>query len=249
VVSKVSYSSYFLLFTKLTYYIGLSNVRIEYLPPNTTSKWQPLDQGIIASFKLQYRKLWVDFILRKLEVGKDPNKEVNILKAIQWIRQAWEHKVDPIKIQRCWWKSTVILKPLAVADEAIQVDGDSEVSALRQQIEAIPNIDPLPIEQFIDPSSELVEDNEQDITEAVVEIYSQDPEGIIEEPEEGDIELPKVSTNMAIEALETLQNYIIQQDSIEQESLKAIDKLGKELARVRINTSTQRSITSFFESK
>jgi hypothetical protein len=31
---------------------GLSNVRIVWLPPNTTSKWQPMDQGIIASFKL-----------------------------------------------------------------------------------------------------------------------------------------------------------------------------------------------------
>ena len=33
---------------------GLNNVRIEWLPANTTSYWQPLDQGIIASFKLQY---------------------------------------------------------------------------------------------------------------------------------------------------------------------------------------------------
>jgi DDE superfamily endonuclease len=35
---------------------GLNNVRIAWLPPNTTSQWQPLDQGIIASFKLQYRR-------------------------------------------------------------------------------------------------------------------------------------------------------------------------------------------------
>ena len=31
---------------------GLANVRIEWLSLNTTSYWQPLDQGIIASFKL-----------------------------------------------------------------------------------------------------------------------------------------------------------------------------------------------------
>jgi hypothetical protein len=36
---------------------ALSNVEIEWLPPNTTSYWQPLDQGIMASFKLQYRKM------------------------------------------------------------------------------------------------------------------------------------------------------------------------------------------------
>ena len=31
---------------------GLDNVRIEWLPANTTSHWQPLDQGIITGFKL-----------------------------------------------------------------------------------------------------------------------------------------------------------------------------------------------------
>jgi hypothetical protein len=43
---------------------GLSHVRIAWLPPNTTSVWQPMDQGIIASFKLQYRKLWIAFMLQ-----------------------------------------------------------------------------------------------------------------------------------------------------------------------------------------
>jgi hypothetical protein len=38
---------------------GLSNIQIKWLPPNTTSFWQPIDQGIIASFKLQYRRQWV----------------------------------------------------------------------------------------------------------------------------------------------------------------------------------------------
>ena len=62
---------------------GLSNVRIEWLPPNTTSHWQPLDQGIIASFKLQYRRLWISYMLRQYEADKDPNKTITLLKAIQ----------------------------------------------------------------------------------------------------------------------------------------------------------------------
>jgi hypothetical protein len=33
---------------------GLANIRIEWLLLNITSHWQPLDQCIIASFKLQY---------------------------------------------------------------------------------------------------------------------------------------------------------------------------------------------------
>ena len=35
----------------------LKNVRLEFLPPNVTSVLQPLDAGIIKSFKTKYRKL------------------------------------------------------------------------------------------------------------------------------------------------------------------------------------------------
>jgi hypothetical protein len=44
---------------------ALSNVQVEYLPPNTTSHWQPLDQGIIATFKLHYCKQWVGYMIKQ----------------------------------------------------------------------------------------------------------------------------------------------------------------------------------------
>jgi hypothetical protein len=72
---------------------GLSNVQIAWLPPNTTSAWQPMDQWIIASFKLQYRKLWIGLMLREYEANKNLQKTVNLLKAVQWTRAAWELSV------------------------------------------------------------------------------------------------------------------------------------------------------------
>jgi hypothetical protein len=89
---------------------GLLYVRIEWLPPNTTSHWQPLDQGIIASFKLQYRRQWVSYMLRQYEAGKNPNKTVTLLKAVQWTRSSWEQGVTSSSIQKCFWKSTIIKK-------------------------------------------------------------------------------------------------------------------------------------------
>ena len=39
--------------------LQLSNVQFVYLPPNTTSHFQPLDAGIIACFKKQYRYIGI----------------------------------------------------------------------------------------------------------------------------------------------------------------------------------------------
>jgi hypothetical protein len=84
---------------------GLTNTRIAWLPPNTTSHWQPLDQGIIASFKLQYRRQWVSYMLRQFEANKDPNKTVTLLEAVQWTRVTWCDYVSSQTIQKCVWKS------------------------------------------------------------------------------------------------------------------------------------------------
>ena len=50
-------------------------------------------------------------MLREYEADKNPQKTVNLLRAVQWIQAAWE-TVTVDTIQRCWWKSTLIKKPI-----------------------------------------------------------------------------------------------------------------------------------------
>ena len=63
-----------------------SNIKIIFLPANTTSKLQPLDLGIIQNFKLHYRKLFLQYIISRIddcETVTDIAKSLNILAAVQ----------------------------------------------------------------------------------------------------------------------------------------------------------------------
>ena len=44
--------------------------RLEFLPPNTTSRFQPMDARNIASFKTQYKKLLIQHQIDCISTGK-----------------------------------------------------------------------------------------------------------------------------------------------------------------------------------
>ena len=47
--------------------LELSNTTLEFLPPNVTSVVQPLDQGIITSFKIQYKNKLLRSVLSQYD--------------------------------------------------------------------------------------------------------------------------------------------------------------------------------------
>lgn len=69
----------------------LSNIKIIFFPPNTTSKVQPLDQGIIHAFKVHYRSRLVKHIISSITVSSSLDQVViTALDAIYWIEAAWK---------------------------------------------------------------------------------------------------------------------------------------------------------------
>lgn len=69
----------------------LQNVEFIFLPPNTTSKVQPMDAGIIRAMKLRYRKLQLEraLDLTQEDICAGNIHRVDILMATQWFKQIW----------------------------------------------------------------------------------------------------------------------------------------------------------------
>ncbi|XP_041361034.1 tigger transposable element-derived protein 4-like [Gigantopelta aegis] len=68
---------------------GLTSITLTFLPPNTTSKIQPKDQGIIANVKVNYRREMMSDIIKAFDSQQEHS--VSILTAINTAHRAWRH--------------------------------------------------------------------------------------------------------------------------------------------------------------
>lgn len=65
---------------------SLKSIELIFLPPNTTSKTQPMDQGVIHNFKTHYRKR---VILRQMKaIDEKEEFSLDVLKALRLMQQA-----------------------------------------------------------------------------------------------------------------------------------------------------------------
>ncbi len=70
--------------------LKLFNITSLFFPPNTTSKIQPLDQGIIRCFKVHYRSQLIKHIISSCTLASIPDQVVvTALDAVCWIKSVW----------------------------------------------------------------------------------------------------------------------------------------------------------------
>jgi len=122
-----------------------SNIKVVFLPANTTSRLQPLDLGIIKNFKFHYRRLFLQYVLTKIEecdTASQVAESLNVLKAIHFVSEAWG-KVKPETICKCFRSAGVLDKDLNVttcdvgqgdADPFQTVDSEFDLHRLIPQV-------------------------------------------------------------------------------------------------------------------
>ena len=86
-----------------------SQIKIIFLPKNTTSRLQPLDAGIIQNFKVKYRKRLVKYGLARIQEDVSATQVVKsayVLVAIRWLQEACK-EVNNLTIKNCFEKCAI----------------------------------------------------------------------------------------------------------------------------------------------
>jgi hypothetical protein len=99
--------------------LPLQAIEVAFLPPNTTSMIQPCDQGIIRSFKSQYRST----LLRRLLLWTEAKKtlegfEISLLDAVHMASQAWS-QVSQETITNCFQHAGFCQDAFSVDDPSL----------------------------------------------------------------------------------------------------------------------------------
>ncbi|KAG6612611.1 putative jerky [Phytophthora cinnamomi] len=105
----------------------LTNIKVQKLPANTTTYLQPLDAGVIASFKERFRSLQIDHGIERFEADANVNGQsaykIDQLQAMQWSSLLWS-STEAKTVAHCWQK-TGLATPLRGNDEPDE-DGEDE---------------------------------------------------------------------------------------------------------------------------
>ena len=221
----------------------LKNTLIIWLPANSTSRYQPLDQGIINTWKANWKRYWIKYILFEFEANRNPINTMNVLKAIRWGLRSWEYDVSQRTIQNCFQKA---LDSQIQYQEPIDPAVMNDIQASLSQLQiSLPIQELMDIKTFLNPTEEVVEDTPHDIESQVLAQYM--PEVEEDSEEELDI-LPKVSIEEAIAAIQRLRLYEEQQLEGSPGFIHELEKHERIIWHRKLDLQSQRDIRSYFSS-
>ncbi|GFX21861.1 tigger transposable element-derived protein 1 [Trichonephila clavipes] len=194
------------------------NIKVAFFPPNTTSLIQPLDQGIISTFKKYYVKFTFQFIFDKLEsetiTVTEAWKQFNILNCVNHVALAIA-EIKSQTLNACWkaaWPECV-----SKGNESNRAIVTSEIISIAKEIggEGFDDFGEHDIEEL------LVDEalNDDDILESMVDI-TKDLETVDSEPEEDVTPLDEKLLREGLQLSCKLANFFIQNDNDVERALK-----------------------------
>ncbi|CAG8808151.1 14182_t:CDS:2, partial [Cetraspora pellucida] len=179
--------------------LNLKNTTVHHLPPNTTSRLQPLDAGIIMSFKRRYKTRNDD--------------KMNVLTAIRFIAKAWR-EVSSETVFNCFRHTGILPVDLneEEGDEVLDDDNIELMKELRENIEALQFRNVMDLEEYIDHPEEKEIYGVLSDQEIVNLVTNPEPEKDKSDEDDDSTEMCQVTHNEALNTIDSLEQYLLQQD-------------------------------------
>ncbi|XP_039620020.1 tigger transposable element-derived protein 4 isoform X1 [Polypterus senegalus] len=186
---------------------GLQSVRLQMLPPNTTSRMQPMD-GVIKDFTMHYRYLLESRLLSAADYH--PEFSLDLPVVLNLLHEAWS-LVPPNKIASCF-KHCGFIKGEEGSTQSETTEATAPLSA---QVIWPHSQDDLAVDSFLSMSEET---SDSDLVMSVLIKRDDDDETTGEEedrhrknssPELSDV--APVTPSQAVVALDTLQKFLVQE--------------------------------------
>ena len=209
---------------------GLTNIELHFLPPNATSRIQPMDAGVIKNFKVGYRKK----LMEKRILAFDTNTEfkIDLLWSLRMVKTGWEN-VTQNTIKNCFRHCG--FEDSERETEVVEVETTELDEVFERYTSAYPT-GGITVEEFalVDEQVTTGETLESFVVEVSVETEdsSDDESGIIDE-----LPVPKPSITSALNALLTLRQYMHYETGEFSDSLDRIEDFLRRQAMPRHQTS------------
>lgn len=227
------------------------NIEVVFLPPNTTSLLQPLDQGIIATFKSYYIKISLQFILDLME--KMPNldlsdlwKEFSILTCVNVTSQSIKN-LKSSTLNGCWKK----LWAEVVPNDNVATPVTAEVSQILQVIGTSELFENIVEEDILEMINDVPELTEHDLIELATESNESTEDDSSDSDDNPDFDSSKLKT--LIQMAEDLIKFSTDNDprrnrsDLFQCSIQKSLASYKELLQQQEKQKKQKRITEFFK--
>ena len=236
-----------------------SNIKVVFLPPNATSIYQPLDQGIIRNLKHHYRKKWMTWMINMIDRDIDPTERMSLYYTLHWITQVWRTGVREGTIWKCFIKSTVISPRTDEINAPGDQSEDLQLGDLYSQVsDRLPGAEVMELDEFLDPADENIDVEEPDLADIIVRLSEENGGGGggAYDQDDGDKDeyifgppLDILSRVDAVKYMHKALEYAQHQEGITGRDLRDIEKIERLFSRLQVDGRQQRKVDDYFRPK
>uniref|UniRef100_H3AEI1 HTH CENPB-type domain-containing protein n=1 Tax=Latimeria chalumnae TaxID=7897 RepID=H3AEI1_LATCH len=181
------------------------NIKVFYLPKNTTSKIQPLNQGIIVNFKKAYRKGLVKELVASNNSITDHVKKYSLKDMMYLADKSWK-SITRSCIENCWMKGLGDAFPPTEVNYTSDDDDEFQGFSTDEVQKTLQN--------WLDSWSEMEEDLPvaETLTDEQIIAQAKEPDSEAEEEPEAEPATPIPTISEAVTALTTSLVWLEAQD-------------------------------------